>query len=991
MARILLFILAIVQATLLVVSGLRLTSKLTPTVSLSASRLRMALTDRPPAPSRTTSAPVAGAKSQGSSPSSRAQNTKPPSSSLGQRLQFEPVRLFGKGHPGLAGQELKFLLGGKGANLAEMSAIGLAVPPGFTITTEVCQAFHKSGRTLPAGVWEQCMSKLQAIELDMGKRLGDPDQPLLLSVRSGAAVSMPGMLDTVLNLGLNDETVKSMSRDFGERFALDSYRRFLNMFGEVVVGIPHHDFEEEMNKLKERVGAKVDADLTADHLRELVVSYKKIYEKNGKSFPQDPFDQLYMAIFAVFDSWESPRAIKYREAEGIFGLLGTAVNIQTMVFGNMGDDSGTGVCFTRNPNTGERKLYGEYLVNAQGEDVVAGIRTPLPIETLAETMPHAYQELLENVQRLEENFRDMQDIEFTVERGQLFMLQTRGGKRGGQAAVKIAVDMVNEGLLSTDDAIMLVKPEHLNQLLHPQFKESTSEASYKNNVIAKGLPASPGAAVGKLVLSPEKAEAEFASGQDCILVRDDTSPEDVGGMWAAKGLLTARGGMTSHAAVVARGWGKTCVCGCSDLKIDYEAGTMTVNGVVYREGDYISLNGDTGEILKGKLDLKPPSLTSTEIRRFMQWVDDKRRIKVLTNADTPEDAQEARRNGAQGIGLTRTEHMFFSSDRINVVRRMILAPNDAKRKEALDQLLPFQRSDFEGMLEAMDGFPISVRLLDPPLHEFLPAEHLIDDAFAAEVGLSRQDCIAAVKRMEEVNPMLGLRGCRLGITLPELTEMQVRALFEAAVSLLEKDKDPRPEIMIPLVGSVSEFIHQRDIIRSVADKVFSERGKRVQYKIGTMIEVPRAALLAKDLVKAGAEFFSYGTNDLTQTTYAFSRDDVGAFMPTYLKSGILERDPFVNIDEEGVGQLIKMSAAAGKRHGIKVGVCGEHGGDPMSIRFFIDSGLDYISCSPSRLPIARLAAAQCFVEVERKARLDALKDAVESAEQVSMLKRQAYD
>ena len=801
-----------------------------------------------------------------------------------------------------------------------------------------------------------------------------------------------------------------------------------------------------------QVGAAQDSDLTGAHLRALTATYKDIYRLNNKVFPEDPYDQLYEAVFAVFDSWESPRAIKYREAEGITGLLGTAVNVQAMCFGNMGETSGTstpypphtcsnhcvrissspvvshagtGVCFTRNPNTGERLLYGEYLINAQGEDVVAGIRTPQPIATLAQALPEAYAELLANVETLEANFKDMQDIEFTVQEGKLFMLQTRGGKRGGQAAVKIAVDMVDEGLVDTAQAIMMVKPEHLNQLLHPQFKDPVESPVYKGHVLTKGLPASPGAAVGKIVFSPEKAEAEFAAGHDCILVRDETgnepsstplppsqhspprlslpqvrdetSPEDVGGMWAAKGVLTARGGMTSHAAVVARGWGKTCICGCAGIHVDEAAGVMTVTRAdgsqkTYHEGDVISLNGDTGEVLDGALPLKPPSLQQGEIRRFMQWVDDKRsKMKVLTNADTPADALEARKNGAQGIGLARTEHMFFSPDRINVVRRMILAPDQASQAAALAELLPFQRADFQGMLQAMDGLPVTVRLLDPPLHEFLPPAELIDDAFAATVApnLTAAEVVAIVEKMKEVNPMLGLRGCRLGITIPELVEMQVRALFEASVALLSQGLDPRPEIMVPLVGSVTEFTHQKDIIEKVAQQVFNEHGKRVQYKIGTMIEVPRAALpsVASDLAKNGAEFFSYGTNDLTQMTYGFSRDDVGTFLPTYLKAGVLDKDPFQTIDEEGVGALITMSANEGKKcpvHAIsKAGVCGEHGGDPTSIRFFIRSGLDYISCSPARLPVARLTAAQCFVEDERKARTAALTEAVESAARVA--------
>jgi len=574
-------------------------------------------------------------------------------------LSFDPVRIFGKGHAG-PGKDLRFLLGGKGANLAEMSSIGLSVPPGFTVTTEVCQAFNKHNRMLPKGVWEAMLSKLKIVEKDMGRRLGDPERPLLVSVRSGAAISMPGMMDTVLNLGLNDVTAAAMEKSFGERFAMDSYRRFLNMYGEVVMGIPHHYFEEAMDGLKKDMGVKEDSELTGGDLRNLCKKYKAIYAENNKVFPEDPYEQLYNAIFAVFDSWTSSRAIKFRQVEGIVGLLGTAVNVQAMCYGNMGATSGTGVCFTRNPTTGEKKLYGEYLVDAQGEDVVAGIRTPQPIATMAEALPLAYADLLSNVEKLEENFLDMQDIEFTVQEGKLFMLQTRGGKRGGQAAINIAVNMVDEGLVDISQAIMMVKPEHLNQLLHPQFKEEVTSKKYTTKVVSRGLPASPGAAVGKIVFTMEQAEAAFTAGQDCILVRDETSPEDIGGMWAAKGVLTARGGMTSHAAVVARGWGKTCVCGCTELQINEEAQTMTFGGQVFKAGDYLSLNGETGEILSGKMELKPPSTTSGEIRRFMQWVDDKRKIKILTNADTPEDAIEARKNGAQGIGLIRTEHMFFS-------------------------------------------------------------------------------------------------------------------------------------------------------------------------------------------------------------------------------------------------------------------------------------------------------------------------------------------
>jgi pyruvate,orthophosphate dikinase len=753
------------------------------------------------------------------------------------------------------------------------------------------------------------------------------------------------------------------------------------MFGNVVMGIPSHDFEQMLFGVKEAAGVKDDSDLSVDQLKTVVEKYKSVYRKHGKEFATDPYAQLHAAIFAVFNSWKSDRAIKYREAEGITGLLGTAVNVQAMVFGNMGPTSGTGVCFSRNPNTGEKHLYGEYLINAQGEDVVAGIRTPSAISTLKDTLPKAYDELVKNVNILEKHFHDMQDIEFTIQEGRLFMLQTRSGKRVGPASVKIAVDMVDEGLATGNQALMMVKPEHLNQLLHPQF-QNTKSKEYKENVLAKGLPASPGAAVGKIVFSPEDAEALHAKGERCILVRDETSPEDVGGMWASAGVLTARGGMTSHAAVVARGWGKPCVCGCDDLKIDYDSRSVTFfpkstgTPLTLKEGDWLSLNGDTGEVIKGKQSLSPPSISSSkDTVRLMQWVDMKRTIKVLANADTPADAAEARKNGAEGVGLTRTEHMFFSDERIRVVRRMILSKDKFHRQKALEELLPYQRSDFEGILEAMDGLPVTVRLLDPPLHEFLPAIDQVDEAFAKDVGMTLEECVHTIERMEEVNPMLGLRGCRLGIVMPELIEMQARALAEAALNnKYNKKLDPRPEIMIPLVGSVNEFKDQKKLIRDTFNKVFEEReGQTVKYRIGTMIEVPRAALTAKELVEAGAEFFSFGTNDLTQMTFGFSRDDVGGYLPTYLKKGILDADPFQSIDVQGVGQLIKMSAEAGRRYfresqggkaKFKAGICGEHGGDPKSVRFFVRNGLNYVSCSPFRVPVARLAAAQAAVELE---------------------------
>lgn len=782
------------------------------------------------------------------------------------------------------------------------------------------------------------------------------------------------MMDTILNLGLNDQTVQGLSKEFGERFALDSYRRFLNMFGTVVMAIPHEAFEKELTALKNSVGAKEDSDLNEEQLKTLVQKYKSVYTDHGKVFTEHPLGQLTAAINAVFDSWQSDRAIKYREAEGITGLLGTAVNVQAMVFGNLGPTSGTGVLFTRNPNTGEKKLYGEYLLNAQGEDVVAGIRTPLEIAQLESQMPEAYADLVRNIEILEKQYGDMQDMEFTIQDGELFMLQTRSGKRVGQAAMKIAVDMVEEGLATTEQAVLMVNPEHLDQLLHPQFKD-TSDEQYTSNVVAKGLPASPGAAVGKAYFSTEKVEAAKARGEKAILVRDETSPEDVGGMWAAQGVLTARGGMTSHAAVVARGWGTPCVCGCGAIEIDFEKGTMKIDGTdrVVKEGDVISLNGNTGEVILADVELTPPSIEqSPEAVTLMKWVDEIRQLNVIANADTPADAAEARRNGAQGIGLTRTEHMFFSEERIRVVRRMILAKDDERRNKALEELVPFQRKDFEGILEAMDGLPVTVRLLDPPLHEFLPAPKDITEDFAADLGLTVEECKHEVEKMEEVNPMLGLRGCRLGIVMPDLVRMQAVALIKAALNNKAKGLDPRPEIMVPLVGSAAEFSNQAKLIRDAIEEVFEERGVRVEYKLGTMIEVPRAAITASQLSLAGAEFFSYGTNDLTQMTYGFSRDDCASYLPEYMRQGIIETDPFQTIDEDGVGYLIDMSAKAGrelarKKHRFfKAGICGEHGGDPKSVRFFNAIGLDYVSCSPFRVPVARLAAAQAVVEQSRK-------------------------
>ncbi|KAM6566069.1 hypothetical protein CsatA_025197 [Cannabis sativa] len=840
------------------------------------------------------------------------------------------VFTFGKGRSE-GNKGMKSLLGGKGANLAEMASIGLSVPPGLTISTEACQEYQQNGKKLPEGLWEEIMEGLQAVQKDMGSVLGDPVNPLLLSVRSGAAISMPGMMDTVLNLGLNDEVVAGLGAKSGERFAYDSYRRFLDMFGNVVMGIPHSSFEEKLENMKHVKGVQLDTDLSASDLKELVEQYKSVYlETKGEKFPSDPKQQLQLAVKAVFDSWDSPRANKYRNINQITGLKGTAVNIQTMVFGNMGNTSGTGVLFTRNPSTGERKLYGEFLINAQGEDVVAGIRTPEDLDTMKNCMPDAYQELVENCEILERHYKDMMDIEFTVQENRLWMLQCRSGKRTGKGAVKIAVDMVNEGLVDTPSAIKMVEPQHLDQLLHPQFEDPTA---YADKVVATGLPASPGAAV-----------------------RTETSPEDVGGMHAAAGILTARGGMTSHAAVVARGWGKCCVSGCSDIRVNDAERVLIIGGQVINEGEWISLNGSTGEVILGKQPLSPPAMSS-DLETFMSWADQIRHLKVMANADTPEDALAARNNGAEGIGLCRTEHMFFASDeRIKAVRKMIMAVTTEQRKAALNLLLPYQRSDFEGIFRAMDGLPVTIRLLDPPLHEFLPEGDLeqIVSELTAETGMTEDEVFARVENLSEVNPMLGFRGCRLGISYAELTEMQARAIFQAAVSMSSQGFKVFPEIM--------ELGHQASVIRNVAEKVFSEMGSSLSYKVGTMIEIPRAALVADEIAKE-AEFFSFGTNDLTQMTFGYSRDDVGKFLPIYLSKGILQNDPFEVLDQRGVGQLIKMATEKGRaaRPNLKVGICGEHGGEPSSVAFFAEAGLDYVSCSPFRVPIARLAAAQVAV------------------------------
>ncbi|KAK8950737.1 hypothetical protein KSP39_PZI003999 [Platanthera zijinensis] len=843
-----------------------------------------------------------------------------------------------------------------------MARIGLSVPPGLTISTEACQEFQENGHKLPPGLWEEIIEALQVLEKDMGAYLGEPSRPLLLSVRSGAAISMPGMMDTILNLGLNDEVVSGLALKCDERFAYDSYRRFLDMFGNVVMEIPHARFEEKLEALKASKAVSLDTELSASDLKVLVSEYKKVYlEVKGEEFPIDPKIQLHLAVLAVFDSWDSPRAVKYRSINNVKGLKGTAVNVQCMVFGNMGNTSGTGVLFTRNPSTGENKLYGEFLINAQGEDVVAGIRTPEDLNTMKLCMPDAYDELIENCSILERHYKDMMDIEFTVQENRLWMLQCRSGKRTGKAAVKIAVDFVKEGLIDVNSSIKMVEPGHIDQLLHPQFE---NPSAYKGKVVATGLPASPGAAVGQVVFTAEDAEAWHAQGRNVILVRTETSPEDVGGMHAAAGILTARGGMTSHAAVVARGWGKCCVSGCSDIRISDSQKIIVIGEKVIHEGDWLSLNGSTGEILMGKQPLAPPSL-SGDLGTFMSWVDDKRQLKVMANADTPGDAQTARNNGAQGIGLCRTEHMFFASDeRIRAIRQMIMAVSPQQRQIALDLLLPYQKSDFEGIFRAMDGLPVTIRLLDPPLHEFLPEGDIEDivSELTLQTGMSEDEVISRVDKLSEVNPMLGFRGCRLGISYPELTEMQARAIFEAAISMDRQGVKVLPEIMVPLVGTPQELGHQVSLIHKIAEKVFSAMNAEISYKVGTMIEVPRAALLADEIAEH-AEFFSFGTNDLTQMTFGYSRDDVGKFLPIYLSKGILHNDPFEVLDQKGVGQLVKFAIEKGRRArpNLKVGICGEHGGEPSSVAFFAEAGLDYVSCSPFRVPIARLAAAQVAV------------------------------
>jgi len=863
--------------------------------------------------------------------------------------------------------DMRNLLGGKGANLAEMASIGLPVPPGFTITTEVCTAYTKEQR-YPEGLEEQIAEALTHIESVTGFRFGDEENPLLVSVRSGARASMPGMMDTILNLGLTDRTVEGLAkRSSDERFAWDSYRRFIQMFSNVVLGVDHHHFEEVIEYAKEDKGVSLDTELTADDWRGVVTRYKAIVEREtGKPFPQDPEAQLWEAIAAVFRSWMNNRAIPYRRLHHIPEEWGTAVNVQAMVFGNMGEDCATGVAFTRNPSTGENRFYGEYLVNAQGEDVVAGIRTPQNITiagkeeqeshlpAMEEVMPEVFQQLAEVRNLLERHYRDMQDIEFTVQSGTLYMLQTRTGKRTAKAALRIAVEMVEEGLISPEEAVQRVDPSALDQLLHP-----TLDPKADRTVIARGLPASPGAASGVVVFNADKAEKLASEGQKVILCRVETSPEDIHGMHAAQGILTTRGGMTSHAAVVARGMGRPCVSGAGDIRIDYKTGVMRAGGVEVREGEVITIDGGNGQVMAGEVPTVQPEL-SGDFAKLMIWADKNRRLKVRTNAETPADCRTAIRFGCEGIGLCRTEHMFFDAERIVAVREMILAESEDGRRKALAKLLPYQRQDFVEIFRIMKGLPVTIRLLDPPLHEFLPHGESEIQEVAEAAGVSAEQLRARIVKLSESNPMLGHRGCRLGITYPEIYEMQARAIFEAAAEVRQTDGDTvEPEVMIPLVAWKKELAILKDLVDRVAREVMKAKGVEIAYLVGTMIELPRAALRAAEIAEP-AEFFSFGTNDLTQTTFGLSRDDAGNFLPFYESKGIIDRDPFVSLDQEGVGELVAIAAERGRRQraDIKLGICGEHGGDPASIRFCHETGLDYVSCSPFRVPIARLAAAQ---------------------------------
>ena len=874
------------------------------------------------------------------------------------KSSIKRVYFFGNGKAE-GNASMKDLLGGKGANLADMTLVPLPVPPGFTITTETCGEYNDAGQKLPPGLLDEVQANITKVEKATGKTFGNPANPLLVAARSGAKQSMPGMMDTVLNIGLNDQVVEGLAKLTGnERFAYDSYRRLINMFGDTVMGVDHEHFEHELSAVKEAKGVKLDTDLKTEDLKEVVERYKKVYKEHvGEEFPTDPFTQLSHAIEAVFKSWMGDRAIRYRELNEIRGLRGTAVNVQAMVFGNMGDDSATGVAFTRNPSTGENKFYGEFLINAQGEDVVAGIRTPIPCEQMGQWSKKSWKELLQVKDILEARYKDVQDFEFTIEKGKLYMLQTRNGKRTTAAAVKIAVDMAKEGLIDEKTAILRVDPASLDQLLHPTFNPSA-----KKEVIAKGLPASPGAAVGKIAFTAEEAEKRVADGEQIILVRRETEPADIGGMHVSEGILTSTGGMTSHAAVVARGMGTPCVAGAGALHIDARNKTLTVNGKTYGVNDVISLDGGTGEVYEGAVQTQEASLTGP-FRKIMEWADKYRTLKVRTNADTPHDSEVARNFGAEGIGLTRTEHMFFDPERIHHMREMILASDVESRKAALKKLLPYQKADFTGIFKAMKGLPVTIRLLDPPLHEFLPHNEKDQDELAKSLGKSLAEVKQRVEQLHEANPMLGHRGDRLAVTYPEILEMQVRAIIEAAVECRKQKIAVLPEIMIPLAGTKAELDYLKKYTVQTAEAVFSETGTRVDYMYGTMIEVPRAAVTADELAQT-AEFFSFGTNDLTQMTFGYSRDDAGSFLPEYVKKEILERDPFQSLDTGGVGKLISMAVKLGRgtREDLKCGICGEHGGDPRSVEFCHNVGLNYVSCSPFRVPIARLAAAHAAIK-----------------------------
>ncbi len=869
------------------------------------------------------------------------------------------VYFFGEGK-----KEMKKLLGGKGANLSEMTNIGLPVPPGFTITSEICNLYYELGERYPEGLQAEIDKNLKKLEDKMGKKLGDEKNPLLVSVRSGAAISMPGMMDTVLNLGLNDNTVKGLiAKTKNERFSWDSYRRFIQMFGDVVMGIEHDKFEEAIQAKKDEKGAKFDTDLNAGDLKELVADYKEIIKnETGKEFPQDPRKQLQMSIDAVFGSWNNKRAITYRNIHEIPHSLGTAVNVQTMVFGNMGEESGTGVAFTRNPSTGEKKEYGEYLLNAQGEDVVAGIRTPKSITELEKDMPKIFKQLKDIFNKLEQHYKDVQDLEFTIQEGNLYILQTRTGKRTAAAALKIAVDMEKEGLVNKEDAVRRVEPSQLDQILHKRIDPKAKEDA---ELLAKGLPASPGAALGRVVFTADEAVEEAEVG-NVILVRTETSPEDIEGMSVAQGILTSRGGMTSHAAVVARGMGKCCVAGSEDIKVygDEKYLISSISGEKIKGGDWITLDGSTGEVFKGKLAVIDPEI-SGDFELFMEWVDEFRKLGVRTNADTPHDAEVALKFGAEGIGLCRTEHMFFESDRIKAVRKMIVAGNEEERRKALMTILPYQKQDFIDILKVMQGKPVTIRLLDPPLHEFLPTEDEDIQELADELGIEVKELKSTIRGLSEMNPMLGHRGCRLSVTYPEILEMQARAIFEAAIELTKEGIEVEPEVMIPLVGIVEELNILKEQIIKIADELIKKNDVKFDYKVGTMIEIPRACITADEIAKE-AEFFSFGTNDLTQLTFGFSRDDVGKFLQDYIDKAILERDPFASLDIDGVGQMVKMGIEKGRsaRKDLKIGICGEHGGDPKSIDFCNKAGMNYVSCSPYRVPIARLAAAQSNLSEE---------------------------